>query len=141
MNKKRIVEIVGSIAVIAGLIFFFIGNRGTKELTEAHNKMVQIEGDFVNAVNSISATSEKEINSQFIRHTDNFQTSLKGVDLSACPEDYKAKFSFLLTVIGNMKSELADEDYEGFEISNEIRLKTTRELNEIAEKHGMQILE
>ena len=140
MSNKRVWEVIGVIAVIVGIIVAFNYRSGLNALIEAHNKIVALEGYYVDAMQTADDGRSDAAVWRLAKDSSNdLLVGIKAVDLSDCPDDYKMKVTDYINVVGNAKRAAEDEDMDAFLKWNENRVTIGQELTRIGEKHGMEI--
>jgi len=140
MENKRMWEVGGVIAVIIGIIVFFNSSSRVNALIEAHNKFVQLERGYVDALQTADDGRSDAAAWRLAKDSSNdLLVGIKAVDLSDCPDDYKMKVTDLINAVGNVQRAAEDEDMDAFLKWNENRVTIAQELTRIAEKHGMKI--
>jgi hypothetical protein len=140
MGNKRMWEVGGVIAVIIAIIVFFNSSSGEKALIEAHNKIFQLEQDYVNALQMADDGRSDAAAWRLAKDSSNdFLVGIKAVDLSDCPDDYKMKVTDLINAVGNVQRAAEDEDMDALSKWTVNRVTIAQELTRIGEKHGLEI--
>ena len=140
MSNKRVWEVIGVTVLVIGLIVIFVSSTGEKALIEAHNKIVQLERDYVDALQTADDGRSDAAAWRIAKDSSNdFLVGIKAVDLSDCPDDYKMKVTDLINAVGNVQRAAEDEDMDAFLKWNENRVTIAQELTRIGAKHGLEI--
>lgn len=109
---------------------------GQQALMDAHNEMVALERDYVNAVEQAGKMESDEGVQKACR---DFHKGLQNVDVSGCPDDYKKAFNDLTDVAGKISSAAVADDLEEFTRLNQQRLTITKQLNQLGADHGLEM--
>ena len=121
---------------LAGVVLLL--GCGQQALMDAHNKMVALEGNFVNTVQQGANLESPE---RMVDACNAFHNGLKNVDISGCPDDYKKAYNDLIDVVGKISvaaSALPDNMAE-WEQLNQERLTITKQLNQLGADHGLEM--
>ena len=132
------------VIAVTALLAGCSGKQDATNTLEAHNKMVAAERDYMAAVKLAIANEHFQgicsVNKKYLQDVQN-------IDMSGCPDDYKQAMKGLENSLSEISGYLSGAnnieniDPTKFKALQDARLDATRNLNSVAEGHGVTMID
>lgn len=126
-------------ALVFGAVFL-MGGCGSQAVKGVHNKINTLESTFVSRFNQ--ATKQQGLDviiKQKASACKQYHEGILKIDLSGCPDDYKKAVGELADAVGQLSEAWNGGDVLKTKELDQKRMSATKNLNRVAEDHGLTI--